>query len=98
MKSSFLRSASRRASSIARFRSVMSRAILEAPMTRPVLVDGRGDRQGDVDPPAVLRDANCLEVLDPFSAAQASRISVSSSAAPAGMIRVIGRPTASSAV
>ena len=68
MKWSLRRSASRRAAS-ACFRSVMSRATFDTPTIRPARVADGGDRQGDVDPPALLRHADGLEVLDPLPAA-----------------------------
>ena len=48
----------------------MSRAIFDAPMMRPVAVADGGDRQRDVEPPAVLGHPDGLEVLDPLPAAE----------------------------
>ena len=96
MNSSFCRSASRSASS-ARFRSVMSRATFDAPMTRPSRVAERGDGQGDVEPAAVLGHPHRLEVLDPLPAAEPRQDLALLVRRSGGMIRVIGWPTASSA-
>ena len=67
--SSLRRSASRSAAS-ACFRSVISRAILDAPMTWPSSSRKWRDRQRDIDPSTVFGNPNGLEMLDPFAAAE----------------------------
>ena len=60
-----------RSASSSRFCSVMSRAIFEAPTTRPVVILEGGDGQGDLNGAPVLAHPHGVEVIDPFPFAQA---------------------------
>ena len=89
---------SRRRSASARRRSVMSRAILNAPMTRPSS-SRTGETVREIStcrPPLATRTVSKCSTRSPRRSR--SRIARSSSCRSGGMIRMIDRPTASAAV